>query len=49
MLRVYLDQNHWVSLAKARVGHKTDERFADVVLLLREAVDRGWVSLRRRL
>ncbi len=45
MLRVYLDQNHWVSLAKARVGHKDGERFADVLLLLSEAVDRGWVSL----
>jgi hypothetical protein len=45
MLRVYLDQNHWVSLTKARVGHKDGERFVDALLLLREAVDRGWVSL----
>jgi hypothetical protein len=44
MLRVYLDQNHWVSLLKARVGHPDGERFEDTWLLLREAVARGWVS-----
>lgn len=44
MLRVYLDQNHWISLTKARVGHKEGGRFDDVLVLLREAIDRGWVS-----
>jgi hypothetical protein len=45
VLRVYLDQNHWVSLTKARVERDDGAPFADVLLLLREAVDRGWVSL----
>jgi hypothetical protein len=45
MLRVYLDQNHWVSLTKARVEHKDGEKFTDELVLLREGVERGWVSL----
>lgn len=45
MLRIYLDQNHWIALTKARVGHKDGKRFADVFVLLKEAVERGWVSV----
>jgi len=45
MLRVYLDQNHWVGLRKARVGHREGGRFKDALLLLEEATARGWVSL----
>jgi hypothetical protein len=44
MLRVYLDQAHWVNLTKARVGHKDGSRHDDPLLLLREAVRQGWVS-----
>lgn len=44
MRRIYLDQNHWVSLTKARVGHEGGDKFTDVLLLAREAVERGWVS-----
>jgi hypothetical protein len=45
MLRVYLDMNHWVALTKARVGHKDGSRFEQALILLHEAVDRGWVSV----
>jgi hypothetical protein len=45
MLRVYLDQKDWVALLKARVGHRDGDRHRDALLVLREAVDRGWVSL----
>ncbi len=44
MLRVYLDQLHWVSLTKARIGHKEGARFEGALLVLREGVERGWVS-----
>jgi hypothetical protein len=44
MLRVYLDQAHWINLTKARVGHKDGSRHNDALLLLREAVGRDWVS-----
>jgi hypothetical protein len=44
MLRTYLDQGHWVSLTKARVGHRDGAQHSDALLLLREAVKRGWVS-----
>lgn len=44
MLRVYLDQNHWISLTKARVGHKEGTKYEDALVLLREAVKQGWVS-----
>jgi len=44
VLRVYLDQNHWVSLTKARVEHKDGAQYEDALVLLREAVKRGWVS-----
>ena len=37
--------NHWVALTKARVGHKDGSRFEQTLILLREAVDRGWVSV----
>ena len=45
MLRVYLDQNHWVSLMKVETGHPGGRPFRDVSVLLHEAVDRGFVSL----
>ncbi|HEY1689516.1 MAG TPA: hypothetical protein VGF95_11715 [Solirubrobacteraceae bacterium] len=45
MLRVYLDQNHWVSLTKAQAGRSDGEKFSGVLVLLKEAVERGWVSL----
>ena len=45
VLRVYLDQNHWVSLMKAETERPDGRRFRDVALLLSEAVNRGFVSL----
>jgi hypothetical protein len=45
MLRVYLDQNHWVALLKARIGRRDGDRHQDALLVLREAVERNWVSL----
>jgi hypothetical protein len=45
MLRVYLDQNHWVALTKARVQRADGTRFADALTLLGEATERGWVSV----
>jgi len=45
MLRVYVDQNHWVSLMKAETERPDGRSFRDVALLLSEAVNRGFVSL----
>ena len=45
MVRVCLDQNHWVSLTKARVGREDGAEFTDVLTLLCEAGERGWVSV----
>ena len=45
VLRVYLDQNHWISLMKAETEHPDGRRFRDVAMLLSEAVNRGFVSL----
>jgi hypothetical protein len=45
MLRIYLDQNHWVSLLKVRTQHDGGNAFRDVALLLEEAVNRSWISL----
>lgn len=38
---VYLDLNHWISLAKARTGHKDGARFADSYRFLQEHVASG--------
>ncbi len=40
---VYLDLNHWISLAKARVGRPDGARFAPCLELLTKAVDSGKV------
>jgi hypothetical protein len=45
VLRIYLDQKDWVGLLKARVGHRDGDHYRDVLLVLREAVEHGWVSL----
>ena len=44
MLRVYLDQNKWIDLARAAVGHPLGERYEDALLLARTAVRTGAVS-----
>lgn len=44
MLRVYLDQNKWIDLARAAVGHPLGERYADALLLARRAVRTGAAS-----
>jgi hypothetical protein len=42
-LRVYLDQNHWIYLAKAASGHPEGAPFEHCLELLKEAVSRGLV------
>ena len=44
MLRVYLDQNKWVDLARATTGHPRGERFADALAMCRSGVASGAVS-----
>ncbi len=44
MKRVYLDQNHWVALTRARLGDPYDEGHVGVLALLRAAVAQGEVS-----
>ncbi|TDO33205.1 hypothetical protein EV643_1333 [Kribbella sp. VKM Ac-2527] len=44
MLRVYLDQNKWVDLARAAVGHPLGEPFQDALAMCRAAVQSGIVS-----
>ncbi len=38
---VYLDLNHWISLAKANAGHRDGQAFADALAACAEAVERG--------
>lgn len=38
---VYLDLNHWISLAKANAGHPGGQAFADALAACAEAVERG--------
>ena len=38
MLRVYLDQNKWVDLARARTGHRLGAPFEDALTIARAAV-----------
>lgn len=42
---VYLDLNHWIALAKARVGHPDGARFTACLDLLVKAVDSGKLIL----
>ena len=44
VLRVYLDQNKWIDLARAAVGHPLGERYEDALLLARTAVRTGAAS-----
>lgn len=44
MLRVYLDQNKWVDLARAAAGRPDGERFADALAVCRAARDLGTAS-----
>ncbi len=37
MLRVYLDQNKWIDLARAATGHKHGERFIEALTAVRAA------------
>jgi hypothetical protein len=45
LVRVYLDQNAWIALLQAKEGHPRGARYRDTLLLLKEAVRRGDVSL----
>lgn len=44
MLRVYLDQNKWVDLARAATGHPLGERFRDALDVCRAAARSGAAS-----
>lgn len=44
MLRIYLDQNKWIDLARAATGHQLGERFADALAMARAGVAAGGVS-----
>ena len=44
MLRVYLDQNKWIDLARAAKGEAAGARFRDVLDLARASVATGIVS-----
>jgi hypothetical protein len=44
MKRVYLDQNKWIDLMRAKHGQKGSERFDEALLIARVGVDRGLVS-----
>lgn len=44
MLRVYLDQNKWVDLARAATGHCLGGRFAGALAMARAGVASGTVS-----
>lgn len=44
MLRIYLDQNKWVDLARAATGHRLGERFGDALAMCRAGVASGTVS-----
>jgi hypothetical protein len=44
MLRVYLDQMHWIALTAARLGQAKGEPYRDVLALAKAAVDAGEVS-----
>lgn len=44
MLRVYLDQNKWIDLARAATGHPGGDRFRDALDVCRAAAASGTVS-----
>ncbi|WP_167004171.1 hypothetical protein [Mumia sp. ZJ430] len=44
MLRIYLDQNKWVDLARAATGHQLGRQFTDALTLARAGVAAGAVS-----
>jgi hypothetical protein len=44
MLRVYLDENKWVDLARAATRHRLGERFRDALAMCRAGVASGAVS-----
>lgn len=44
MLRIYLDQNKWVDLARAATGHRLGKPFKDALDLCRAGVDAGTLS-----
>jgi hypothetical protein len=42
--RVYLDQNKWIDLTRAKHGQKSGERFADALTVARAGVEHGLIS-----
>lgn len=44
MLRIYLDQNKWIDLARAATGHPDGTQFHDALAMSRTAVQAGDVS-----
>lgn len=47
-LRVYLDQNKWIDLARAATGHPDGARFTDVLEIARHGAKAGLVIFPRR-
>lgn len=45
MLRVYLDQMHWINLSRARVGSPGGERYTEVLGVIERAARQGDVEL----
>lgn len=44
MKRIYLDQNKWIDLMRAKHGQKSGARFEDALTVARAGVERGLVS-----
>jgi hypothetical protein len=44
MKRVYLDQNKWIDLMRAKHGRKSGERFVDALTIARAGVDNRLIS-----
>ena len=44
VLRIYLDQNKWVDLARAATGHRLGTRYEDALAMCRAGVAAGTVS-----
>lgn len=43
-MRIYLDENKWIDLARAATGHRLGQRYADTLAAARASVSAGTVS-----
>ena len=44
-MRVYLDQNAWIGLLRAQEGHRSGDRYRDVLLVIKAALSQARLSL----